>query len=97
MPDNFGDIGPGCVRSGYCCRQAPCPFGKWDEEKHQCVHLEGDVIGLYSCGIYEEILGQPGADLCPAFGAGCCSPLNTDRRVFQLETHGQITNEDWSR
>jgi hypothetical protein len=96
MPE-FGDIGSGCVRSGYCCKQAPCPFGKWDNEKHQCVHLEGEGIGLYSCGIYEEILGQPGADLCPAFGAGCCSPFNSDRRVFQLTEHGQIDSENWPR
>jgi len=68
-----------CVRSGYCCKVAPCPFGEWDAERGQCAHLIGDKPGRYSCGIYEYIEQQPGADVAPAFGAGCCSSLNTDR------------------
>lgn len=86
-----------CVRSGFCCKQAPCPFGKWNQAETQCAHLVGDRIGRYACGIHDEILGQPGADDCPAFGAGCCSPLNTDRRIHQLETSGEIDNGTWPR
>ncbi len=99
-PGPFGSgevMDQGCVRSGFCCKQAPCPFGKWDEEKKQCAYLEGSVIGRYACGIYDEILGKPGAELCPAFGEGCCSPLNTDRRIFHLMVNGEIRNEDWPR
>ena len=86
-----------CVRSGHCCKQAPCPFGEWNEAKTQCAHLEGDRPGEYACGVHDEIQGQPGADLMPAFGAGCCSPLNTDRRVLHLKRTGSIDNEAWPR
>lgn len=87
-----------CVRSGYCCKAAPCPFGKWNAAKTQCEHLKGPGLGRYSCGIYDEIILQPGsAEFGPAFGAGCCSPLNTDRRIVHLMTTGSIRNEDWPR
>ena len=69
-----------CVRSGYCCKQAPCPFGVWDLDRQQCGYLEGDRPGGYACGRYLWILMQEGAEISPAFGAGCCSPLNSDRR-----------------
>ena len=74
-----------CVRSGYCCKTFPCPFGKWDAAKHQCAYLEGEKMGKYSCGIYDEIMaGMPDnrADISPAFGAGCCSPFNEERQIF---------------
>lgn len=70
---------PQCVRSGYCCKQGPCPFGEWDEEKTQCKFLIGDEPGKYACGIFDEIKGKPGAESAPAFGVGCCSGLNDDR------------------
>jgi len=72
-----------CLRSGFCCKQAPCPFGKWNEAKTQCEYLVGDEPGGYECGIYDEIVQQPGAELVPAFGAGCCSNLNSDRIGLQ--------------
>ena len=69
-----------CLRSGFCCKQSPCYYGTWDEEKHQCEHLVGDKPGEYACGIYEYIIKQPGCEVSPAFGAGCCSPMfNKDR------------------
>jgi hypothetical protein len=71
-----------CVRSGYCCRQAICPFGEWDTGLQRCKYLAGSIPGRFSCDRYDEIVaGAPGngADLSPAFGAGCCSPLNSDR------------------
>ena len=87
-----------CVRSGYCCKRSPCPFGRWNRAKTQCDYLEGDRPGRYACGIYDEIRDEAGGgDFGPAFGAGCCAPLNTDRRVVQLETAGEIRNEDWPR
>jgi hypothetical protein len=70
---------PGCVRSGYCCKRVPCPFGKWDEKSEQCAFLEGDLPGGYACGIFDEIKDQPGAEVAPAFGSGCCSGMNDDR------------------
>jgi hypothetical protein len=69
-----------CIRSGYCCKQAICPFGKWDKEKKACAYLEGDRPGSYSCSKYSEIIQHPDADFSPAFGAGCCSSLNSDRQ-----------------
>lgn len=87
-----------CVRSGYCCKAAPCPFGKWNPERTQCAHLVGEGPGHYACGIYDEIVGQEAsAEFGPAFGAGCCSPLNTDRRIVHLQRHGEIRNENWPR
>lgn len=72
-----------CVRSGYCCKVAPCPFGEWDAERKQCTHLIGNTPGSYACGIYDYIIKQPGAEVSPAFGAGCCSPLNSDRKGIE--------------
>ena len=73
-----------CVGSGFCCKQAPCPFGQWDAEKHQCSYLvlshHIDTHAVYRCGKYEEILKQPFSDVSPAFGAGCCSPLFNEER-----------------
>lgn len=71
-----------CVRSGYCCKVRPCPFGEWDAERHQCVYLEleHEDPPRYKCGIYDSIVGQPGAEVSPAFGAGCSSTLFNDDR-----------------
>jgi hypothetical protein len=71
-----------CLRSGWCCKKGACPFGEMLPDNSQCKHLEGDQVGEYSCGIYDEILaGMPAnrADIAPAFGAGCCATLNNDR------------------
>jgi hypothetical protein len=68
-----------CIRSGFCCRQGTCPFGKWDEVKYQCAYLEGDAPGSYACGIYDQIAQHPDAELSPAFGSGCSSSLNPVR------------------
>ena len=74
-----------CVRCGYCCRRCACAFGTWDEVAGACAHLEGERAGEYYCGIYDEILKQPGNDMNPAFGAGCCSSLNPTRRALLNE------------
>lgn len=78
-----------CVRSGFCCKQAPCPFGEADETG-ACVHLKPDsesTAGQYLCARYDFIREQPGADVAPAFGTGCSSPLfneDRDRVLVQL-------------
>ena len=28
-----------CLKCGFCCRKAPCPFGRWDQEKKQCAYI----------------------------------------------------------
>jgi len=72
-----------CINCGYCCRKTPCPFGEVEGEidtaigaMNPCRHLTEDNM----CGIYDQIIGQPGAELSPAFGAGCSSVLNGDRQ-----------------
>lgn len=68
-----------CVNSGYCCKQAACPFGIWNQDKHQCEFLTEENL----CGKYEEIINLPKEqwEFSPAFGAGCSSPLfNTERQ-----------------
>ena len=81
-----------CVGSGYCCKQAPCPFGEAVPGGTRCVHLvvweqtETEAT-RYRCEKYEEILAAPGGgSFSPAFGAGCSSSLfNTDRDAILLE------------
>lgn len=74
-----------CVRSGFCCRRAPCPFGEWDPEAGQCTSLEQDeevAPGVFTtkCGKYDEIQRSGRGEMSPAFGTGCCSSLfNTER------------------
>ena len=72
-----------CLRSGFCCKQAPCSFGEeTSPDNPSCIYLGGKEIGKYFCKKYKEIIdGMPDnmADLSPAFGHGCCSPLNSDR------------------
>ena len=69
-----------CLRCGYCCRTAVCAFGTWDAVAHRCVHLTPDS----ECAIYERITALPRERWIgnPAFGAGCCSSLNSDRRAL---------------
>ena len=70
-----------CVRSGMCCKMAPCGFGeRTSEDDPACKYLEGDRPGEYSCGIAEEIVKDPSWKLSPAFGAGCCMNLFNDAR-----------------
>ena len=71
-----------CIRRGYCCKQAPCPYG----EGVPCIQLGGDKPGEHFCKIHDYIVQQPGAEFSPAFGAGCCSTLNSDRRSLQTTT-----------
>ena len=72
---------PECIQCGYCCTVAPCPYGDWDKEKHQCRHLTKDNC----CARYNEVVKLPGAWMSPAFGAGCSSSLFNDRRKQRMK------------
>jgi len=84
-----------CVGSGHCCKQAPCPFGASISDKvRQCKFLEVQEVldertTIYRCGRYEEIKNLPGANVAPAFGAGCCQPLFNSNRAAILTILGQ--------
>jgi len=69
-----------CVQCGYCCQKRPCAFGEWDAEKNQCKFLTDDM----KCSIYDWILKQPGNEINPAFGAGCCSALFNEQREKKI-------------
>jgi len=70
-----------CLNSGYCCTVAPCPYGTWNPERHQCKELlDPDEDGRRLCALFEVIRMDPASWISPAFGAGCCSPLNTRRK-----------------
>jgi hypothetical protein len=68
-----------CVRSGYCCKKAPCVVGAVISDSNSaCKYLEGDRPGKYSCGKYLEIIA-----IDPEyFGSGCSSSFNTDRKLL---------------
>ena len=73
-----------CIRSGWCCQQAPCPFGEVTSPNNpSCIFLGGDTAGEHFCMKYEEIqAGMPDnmADISPAFNTGCGSALNPVRK-----------------
>ena len=87
-----------CVGSGLCCKTGPCGYGSWTKEKGQCEFLEtgytAENFEVYRCGRYEFIKVQPGSDMMPAFGAGCCMGLfNTNRqniiKAIKAGTHDE--------
>ena len=68
-----------CLRSGFCCKLGPCPYG----DGVPCIQLGGDKPGDYFCKIHDEIQKDPMSEFAPAFGAGCCSSLfNEDRDML---------------
>lgn len=88
-----------CLGSGYCCKKAPCGFGEADETggcRFLVVWQQSATSSeRYRCGKYGEIVERPDADISPAFGAGCCSPLFNTRRseiLVELRLRG-ATNE----
>lgn len=60
----------------------PCLFGKWDPKKMQCEYLTSDNL----CSKYDEIKrrGHHGAEISPAFGAGCSSSMFNERREAKI-------------
>lgn len=81
-----------CIRSGWCCKRAPCPFG----EGKPCIHL-AEIDGQYGCGIAEWIVTQPGWEVAPAFGAGCCANMNPDRARLLGKTEEQLWMEFFAK
>jgi hypothetical protein len=74
-----------CVGSGLCCKTGPCGYGEWLASESRCKYLETGHVGegfeIYRCGRYDYIKQQPGNEIMPAFGAGCCMSLfNSNRR-----------------
>lgn len=74
-----------CVGSGLCCKTGPCGFGEWDSIAKKCKYLEDGLkeneVTIYRCGRYEFIKQQPGNEIMPAFGAGCCMGLFNENRM----------------
>jgi hypothetical protein len=71
-----------CVRCGFCCRLTICGFGIWDLEAKRCTSLIEKPDGTFDCGKFDEIVNgdDPTWKVSPAFGAGCCSTMNSDRQ-----------------
>jgi hypothetical protein len=85
-----------CVRCGFCCRRAPCPYGEQDEQGG-CKHLKesgvvGDVV-VYRCARYDYIKTRPGWDICPAFGSGCGSTLFNEARDGVIESFSRLLRD----
>lgn len=70
-----------CVNCGFCCERYPCPYGQKGDQIECCLYLtKQDDIGRRFCSIKEEIDEMPGSEWCPAFGAGCSSPMFNSKR-----------------
>lgn len=78
-----------CMRSGYCCKAAPCLYGEVTSPTNRaCKFLEeaGEIapgVMRYACGKYAWIMKNvPESQwkFSPAFGAGCSSPLFNEAR-----------------
>ncbi len=77
-----------CVNCGFCCRQDACSFGKWNYTLKQCEYLSFENKQSI-CKKYDEIIQYPQAEFNPAFGAGCCANLNTERhRIIEIKFLG---------
>lgn len=78
-----------CVGSGMCCKRGPCDFGeRTSAEDPACRYLEQTSVEgppRYTCGRYDFIITQPGWQMNPAFGAGCCMPMFNDARQAILD------------
>lgn len=77
-----------CLRSGMCCKKAPCQYGQWNEEEKQCAFLGKDNTDQYTCLKHDEISKDPLSVHSPAFGFGCCQPLgNVERDKIRQEKY----------
>jgi len=84
-----------CVQSGFCCTQAPCTYGEWNEDKSACKHLsEPNEIGQRGCEKYDWIKENvPGYEYYPAFGAGCSSTIGNEMRQEVIKKLNKRKNE----
>ena len=82
-----------CVRCGYGCKKSTCPLGmKFGSPPENCSYLGGNKIGEYFCRFVTENI-VPDAKTMVAIGEGCCSPLNTDRKIaLKNETASPISS-----
>ncbi len=78
-----------CVNCGYCCSTSACAFGEWDESTKKCKFLKFKGNKSY-CNNYKEIETVWFSRFNPAFGAGCCSNLNTYRRAIIINEFNGI-------
>lgn len=73
-----------CVGCGECCKKVLCGFGRPDPSggcRYQVPWKDDNLpMTRYRCGVYDDIVDSPGADVSPAFGAGCCQPLENTAR-----------------
>jgi len=79
--------------------QVPCGYGEIGENGW-CKYLkrkEGDVLKTYVCSKYEIITKDPNSKYTPAFGAGCCSNLNSQRRDIIRQRHALEIESDINR
>lgn len=79
-----------CINCGYCCKVAACAFGVYDSQLKACEYLKEIKPGLYSCDQFQEILKNPLSKFNPAFGAGCCSSINSYRQDIKLKYYEGI-------
>lgn len=84
-----------CMRSGYCCKKAPCGYGAvTSPTDNSCRFLEeaGEIapgVMQYRCGKYQWIMENvPEREwkFSPAFGTGCSSPMFNDNRNAIIAT-----------
>ena len=75
------DVTKPCIRCGYCCRTATCHIGlSHGAQPTNCMFLTGKRPGEYSCLLAEKEV-YPDIRMHLGIGSGCCSPLNTDRKI----------------
>lgn len=73
-----------CVRSGFCCKTAICGWGETNESggcKYLITKIQGEGYEFFECGHHDWIIQQPGSEMMPAFGVGCCMNMNTFRHA----------------
>lgn len=88
-----------CVRSGFCCKTAVCGYGEAGEEgqcKYLVTKIKGEGFEFFECARHDFIIAQPGHEMMPAFGEGCCMPLfNTFRNAnIKAMIDGKVNPRD---
>ena len=90
-----------CVGCGYCCRKATCALGAVHFSRHSSGPKESlspcpYLVRLYGrswCGLLlsaSEEVRKDIEDGALFVGAGCCSPLNTERsKLLSLRLEGR--------
>jgi len=83
-----------CVQCGYCCKVAPCKYGKahnffspHNGHPKSCIYLTPDdpVLGTYKCTTWNNIKDIEKNSRFPMCGSGCSSTLFNDHRHRVLQ------------